>query len=74
MPDTRRIKTSATTEVEIQAKHWEKNGLHRIYFTETRSIGQKGQACWDVVKSKWIKCHCEFGPTFEAEIKRAFGL
>ncbi len=64
-------KTIGKTTVE--AKEWEKNGQHRIYFTEVCK-GSKGQACWDVNAGEFIKVHCQFATFFEAKIKEAFNL
>ena len=60
-------KTVGTTTVT--ARDWKKNGQHRIYFTIN-----KGQACWDVISSEWIKTHHEFGSALKLQVKAAFDL
>jgi len=65
----KQVRVRGGGQVEVTGRLWEKHGKRRMYFS-----GNGGNACWDLVEKKWIKCHLEFGPIFEMEIAKAFEL
>lgn len=45
-----------------------------LYFRDLMKKNPKPQAIWHKAEKRWIKCHCEFGDNFKAQIKSVLGL
>ncbi len=61
----------------VVPNEWSKPGISRIYFTLQeygRSGRNNGQACYDVLNEKFIKCRNRVGAAWEHAIKEAFEL